>query len=237
MKLITWNCARGFAKKAEPIFSNSPDIAVIQECSKKSTESPGFDGYVAHWAAGENPNIGVGVFHKVNWNLRRLAEPNELSPKWIVPFEVSGPENFVFISVWACEVKGNKRESYVGQIHRALSQHSEWFKNGPIVMAGDFNSNAIFDKNRRDWNHSSMVDELRKYGMISAYHDLRGEEHGKEKTPTFHLQKKLDKPFHFDYIFAPNSWRKRMKIEVGGHADWLRYSDHCPLTLEISPRR
>jgi exodeoxyribonuclease-3 len=231
MKLITWNCARGFAGKAQLLFSNSPDIAVVQECSKKSVEMFAVDGYAGHWV-GDNPNIGMGVFHGRDWGIRQLVEPHDASPKWVVPFEVTGPETFTLIAVWACEVKGSRRESYVGQIHRALNEHPNWFKKGPIVVAGDFNSNAVFDKNRRVWNHSSMVDELKKHGAISAYHELRKEKHGEEELPTFHLQRKLDKSFHFDYIFAPESWRERMNIEVGNQSDWLCHSDHCPLTLE-----
>ena len=235
MKIVTWNCGRGFAKKAERIFSGSPDIAVIQECSKKSTEVHGFEGYSGQWVGGVNLNIGMGVFHKSGWNLRPLVKTKESDPKWIVPFEVTGPENFTLIAVWACEVKGNKRESYVGQIHRALREHPGWFENGPIVIAGDFNSNAIFDRGRRGWNHTSMVGELKKFGLASAYHSLNKQEHGSEKEHTFYLNYKLEKPFHLDYIFAPEIWRERMRLEVGSHSDWLSLSDHCPLIMEISP--
>ena len=74
MKLMTWNCARGFDKKKGLFFSSAPDIAVVQECSKKSTESPLFDGYDAAWV-GVNPNIGMGVFYKKSeWGVRRLED-------------------------------------------------------------------------------------------------------------------------------------------------------------------
>ena len=234
MKIRTWNCARGFAKKAARIFSGSPDIVVIQECSKKSTEVLVPEGYVGQWA-GDNLNIGLGVFHKRGWQLRPLAESKEMNPKWIVPFEVSGPENFTLIAVWACEVKSNKRESYVGQIHRGLEEHPEWFGNGPTIMAGDFNSNAVFDKNRRERNHTSMVGELKNRGLVSAYHAFNKEEHGCETELTFYLNRKVAKSFHLDYIFMPDIWRKGMRFEVGRHSDWLSYSDHCPLTLEVFP--
>ena len=144
MKLITWNCARGFDKKKALIFSTNPNIAVIQECSRKSTESPAYDGYEAVWTDG-NPNIGMGVFYKKDWTLRRLEKTTN-GIEWVIPFEVTGPENFTLIAVWACEVKGSKHDSYVGQIDRALHEHRDWFTNGPTVMMGDFNSNACFDR-------------------------------------------------------------------------------------------
>lgn len=234
MRLMTWNCARGFDKKKALIFSATPDIAVIQECSKKSTESLLFDNYAAAWV-GDNPNIGMGVFWKnSDWHVRRLEDTTH-GIQWVVPFEVTGPENFTLIAVWACAVKGSKRESYVGQINRALKEHPEWFKNDQVVVAGDFNSNARWDGERRDWNHSRVVAELRDRGLVSIYHAYKNEEHGEETSPTFHLQKNKTKDFHIDYIFAPDAWQQRLHMTVEDCSEWLPHSDHCPLTLDLAP--
>ena len=233
MELTTWNCARGFEKKKAAIFSGAPDIAVIQECSQKSAEPQLLDPYEAAWV-GSNPNIGMGIFYrKADWSVRRLDGTTH-GIQWVVPFEVTGPENFTLIAVWACEVRGSKRESYVGQVNRALKEHPEWFENGPIVLAGDFNSNARWDKERRDWNHSTMVAQLQSRGLVSIYHTVKGEEHGKETIPTFHLQKNMEKDFHIDYIFAPVAWQQRLQMKVGNCSEWLSQSDHCPLTLSLS---
>jgi len=235
MKIVTWNCARGFAKKAEHIFSGYPDIAVIQECSKKSTEKPAIEGYVGHWVGDEgSPNIGMGVFHKAGWSIRQRAELKKSDAKWVVPFEVTGPVNFTLIAVWACAIKGSPRASYVGQIHRALEERPEWFDKGPIVMAGDFNSNAIFDKNRREGNHSCMVEKLKERGMVSAYHALSKKEHGVNETPTFHMYRRAERPFHLDYVFMPVEWQEGMEVEIGSHEGWASKSDHCPVTVELS---
>lgn len=241
MRLTTWNCARGFDKKKQHFFSQiDPDIAVIQECSKKSISSLACDGYDAEWVCG-NPKIGMALFFKKGWTVRRLENTaNDI--EWVVPFEVTGPENFTpknftLIAVWACEVKGNKRDSYVGQIHRALeSPHAAWFKP-PAVMMGDFNSNARFDKKRHDRNHTAMVAELARRGMESAYHSLNEEEHGSEKIPTFYLHKDMalkEKRFHFDYIFIPKDWRSRTAITLGTYPEWRECSDHCPVTVDVS---
>ena len=124
---------------------------------------------------------------------------------------------------------------YVGQIHRALEEHRHWFENGPVVIAGDFNSNACFDETRRDRNHSTMVQELRQHSLESAYHALHNEGHGEEKTATFHLLKDEKRPFHLDYIFVPKSWKARTKLTGGSYSDWKAHSDHYPLTVDISP--
>jgi exodeoxyribonuclease-3 len=233
MKLITWNCARGFEKKKDKIFTGDPDIVVIQECSRKSTARLLSHPYDALWV-GSHPNIGMGIFYrKAEWSARRLRESTD-GIEWVVPFEIGGPENFTLIAVWACAVRGRKRESYVGQVNRALKNHPDWFAKGPVIAAGDFNSNARWDEERPGWNHSTMVAQLRSFGLSSVYHTVRNEEHGKEATPTFHLHKNREKDFHLDYIFAPDTWQPRLQIDVGDCSEWLEHSDHCPLTLKLS---
>jgi endonuclease/exonuclease/phosphatase family metal-dependent hydrolase len=102
-------------------------------------------------------------------------------------------------------------------------------------MTGDFNSNAIWDRNRLE-NHSAMVGALGEHGLISAYHDTHQEEHGAESRPTFYLYRKPGKKYqyHLDYVFVPAAWRSRMVIEVGNYSDWSPWSDHCPLMVEMS---
>ncbi|HEX7157708.1 MAG TPA: endonuclease/exonuclease/phosphatase family protein [Edaphobacter sp.] len=238
MKIVTWNCCQKFEQKAERIFARSPDIAVIQECSKRSTEMLLFgDGYLAHWR-GDNPNKGLGVFYRREWDVRprQRSDSKSAEAKWIVPFDVHGPESFTLIAVWACAIDGNYHAGYVGQIHKALKHHPEWFSTGPVVMAGDFNSNAVWDRKRGAENHSSMVEALGRHGLVSAYHCSLSQEHGAEQHPTFHLYRHADKPYHLDYIFVPLSWQNRLSVEVGSHADWARLSDHYPLSMTLSPK-
>jgi exodeoxyribonuclease-3 len=180
---------------------------------------------------GDTPKKGMAVFHKSQWKLHPLRQPEQ---KWIAPVEVEGLENFTLLAVWACAVKGNRRESYVGIIHSALAAHPEWFDCGPVAMAGDFNSNSVWDKNRPLRNHSSLVEQLKAYGMISVYHHHHKEEQGKESRPTFHLYRKTDRPFHLDYIFIPTEWTSRLNnFEVGEFSQWSGLSDHYPLTIDV----
>jgi len=133
MKLTTWNCARGFEKKKRVIFSTAPDIAVIQECSKKSTESLLFDSYDAAWV-GVNPNIGMGVFYrKTDWSVRRLEDTTH-GIEWVVPFEVTCPDNFTLDCYLGVRGQGSKRESYVGQINRALKKTLHKFRNRGLIV-------------------------------------------------------------------------------------------------------
>jgi endonuclease/exonuclease/phosphatase family metal-dependent hydrolase len=227
MKLITWNCNMGFAKKARQLFQCRPDLAVVQECSEASTRT-GYEGYSGLWF-GSNSNKGLGVFCKEGWRSRVIATPLQ---QWVVPIEISGPMNFTLVAIWACATTKNRKESYVGQIHRSLSSHPEWLKGPCTVIAGDFNSNAVWDKNRPN-NHSALVMKLADHGLVSAYHAATDEEHGHESTPTFYLYRHLNKPYHLDYVFIPDSWKDRARVSVGVLGEWSKLSDHSPVIVDI----
>ena len=56
----------------------------------------------------------------------------------------------------------------------------------------------------------------------------------KETQSTFYLQRKLEKPYHIDYVFASNKLLDSIKrIEVGKSSDWLGISDHMPIIVEL----
>ena len=58
MRIVTWNCGMALARKANLLALN-PDIAVVQECSKKSVDVLHGHGLSGLWF-GANPNKGVG---------------------------------------------------------------------------------------------------------------------------------------------------------------------------------
>ena len=107
-------------------------------------------------------------------------------------------------------------------------------KFGKSIIAGDFNSNVIWDKWDRWWNHSDVVRELKEINIESLYHQYFNEAAGKETRPTLFLQRKLEKPYHIDYVFASNEFLnslKNMKIERAN--EWLEISDHMPVYCEF----
>ena len=102
-------------------------------------------------------------------------------------------------------------------------------------MLGDFNANTIWDKiHPSHLNHSSVVKRLADRGIVSAYHQVKGEPQGKESEPTFYLHHDASKPFHIDYCFLPKAWAERISlVEVGTFQKWEGHSDHRPLLVEI----
>ncbi len=137
-------------------------------------------------------------------------------------------------AVWACASGTSKKDRYVGQVYRALVTHSEWFNGNPVVVAGDFNSNTIWDGSRKSGNHSDVVKFLDERGLVSAYHQNFNECQGTETTPTFYLFRHEGRPYHIDYVFLPRDWASRLRpVEVGRYEQWAKLSDHCPVVVDI----
>jgi exodeoxyribonuclease III len=229
MRIVTWNCQMAFARKSSAFFATLPDIALIQECSAKDADAASGQGYSCLWF-GSNSTKGIAVLYKPEWQIRPMAQPDH---KWIVALEVKGTEAFTLIAVWSW-VQVSNLQGYVSCVRNALSSHPEWFGHGPVVMAGDFNSNCRWD-NLTEGGHTTLVAELAELGLVSGYHAYHREEQGAETNPTFHLYRHLDKPFHIDYIFVPNEWADRVsKCEVGRPQQWTSHSDHCPIIIDIA---
>jgi hypothetical protein len=78
---------------------------------------------------------------------------------------------------------------------------------------------------------------LEARGFVSSYHHTRGCERGAEPDPTLWWTRNTDKPYHIDYTFVSRP-EAVQTVTVGTHSDWLSYSDHSPVTvdLRVSPR-
>jgi hypothetical protein len=71
-----------------------------------------------------------------------------------------------------------------------------------MIVIGDFNSNTIWDRHHREHSHSQLVAKLGRFGLVSAYHTLRGELQGQEVTPTQFMYRHLAQSYHLDYAFV-----------------------------------
>ncbi|MEN9538973.1 MAG: hypothetical protein RLZZ126_1208 [Pseudomonadota bacterium] len=115
-------------------------------------------------------------------------------------------------------------------LHRADLSRPE------TLILGDLNSNVIWDKPDRWWNHSDVVEELHDAGLKSIYHHQTNEREGKETVPTFFLQRNEQKAYHIDYAFASDDCLTRCSISIGDKSKWLHLSDHMPLCVDIIPK-
>lgn len=235
MKIIAWNCNMAYRKKAAAILSHQPDIVVVPECECPENLVFGFDTLQPNdglWF-GRNKNKGLGIFSYSDWRFKVLAEHKEKF-RMIVPIEVSNEnERFILFAVWANN-PDDKDGQYVTQVWKAINHYKKLFRDAPIILAGDFNSNTIWDRKRRIGNHSDVVTFLEKRNIHSAYHSYHQMVQGKEVHPTHFLYRHLDKPYHLDYCFISSPWFEQIaEVEIGSYSNWCAYSDHMPVMVTI----
>ena len=132
---------------------------------------------------------------------------------------------------------GGQPTPYVQAASTAIDMYAGMFAAKPVVLLGDFNSNAIWNKEHRAaLNHDAMVERLRRLGVVSAYHRHRGVDHGAEPRleHTFHLYGHEEKSYHIDYCFLPESWTGQIdQVRIGEYAQWHKHSDHRPLFVSL----
>lgn len=236
MKIITWNCNMAFRNKAEFILKHLPDILVIPEC--ENPEKLKFPMEINKpseiiWV-GENQNKGLGVFSYSDYRIK-LLDCHNPNFKNILPISVTGGKiDFTLFAIWANNPK-DKDGAYITQIWKALSFYNSIIFESKTILIGDFNSNTIWDKPRREGNHSTVVKKLSEKGIISAYHNFYNQEQGKEEHPTLFMYRNQNKPYHIDYCFVSKDFIDVLEsVEIGKYEDWTKYSDHKPLIVNFA---
>jgi len=235
MRLITWNCQGAFRKKEDIILAYRPDIMVVQECENPDkvvlnlkTPKP----YNHYWY-GDNVHKGICIYSFTDY-LIKLSPNFNPEFRYILPFLVSGHgHTFTLFAIWAMGNKENYEARYIGQVWLAINYYAELL-GGATILVGDFNSNKIWDNKARVGDHSAVVNKLLESNIQSIYHRHFKIDQGKEKHPTFFLQRNFDKPFHIDYCFASaDILDKVQNIEIGTYENWSTCSDHTPLIIDF----
>jgi exonuclease III len=227
MRIVTWNACKGqFTNKAHYLDHLHADVAVIQEIARPTEQQPNVLWF------GENPNQGMAIVTRPPYFPRQVLQIEDV-PRYVIPVEIVGPEPFLLFAVWTL---GQQPFPYVCAASKAIDLYESWFSARDVLMLGDFNSNAIWDKSHPTaLNHSAMLNRLERLGLVSAYHHFKGEQHGAESANTFYLHWNESKTYHIDYCFLPKSWVARVRsVDVGSYAAWRRASDHRPLLVELA---
>jgi exonuclease III len=230
MKIVTWNCNGAFRKKFQMIDRFDADLYVIQECEKPENSTDGYRSWSGtNFWRGENKHKGLGIFAKQGVEITLLPwEDGGL--QLFLPVRVN--DRFNLVAVWTKQAN-SPTFGYIGQLWKYLELHKDKLAAGNAVLCGDLNSNKIWDVWDRWWNHSDVVRELGNANMQSLYHLATGEEQGVESTPTFFLHRKLNRPYHIDFVFASSGlFRPEFNVvSIGNHAEWLEHSDHMPVAF------
>lgn len=233
MKIVTWNCNGAFRNKFNSIRELDADIYIIQECEDpKRTYDAKYKGWSSNYLwIGDNKNKGLGIFAKSEIDLCPLDWSNKYkdhSVKYFLPCTVNN--EFQLLAVWTHR-NNSPNFGYIGQFWKYLETNFNLVEN--ILIAGDFNSNVIWDEWDRWWNHSDVLNILKQKDIISLYHKVKNEEQGKESKKTFFLQRKIEKAYHIDYFFGSSIFQDPKCLTLGNYDDWIGISDHIPLTLEL----
>ena len=233
MKIITWNCNMAYRRKANLVLAHQPDIVVVPEC--EHPDKLKFDGGASvpndiFWF-GNNHNKGLGVFSYSDYKLE-LNKIHNTAFRTVLPLTAKNKRiQFNLFAVWANNPE-DRRFQYVGQVWKAINFYADLLKNKQTILVGDFNSNTIWDKPRREGNHSTVVEFLANKGIHSTYHRFFNQTQGKERHDTLFMYRHKDKSYHIDYCFASHDLiQKLTQVEIGKHKNWCQYSDHTPLIV------
>ncbi len=224
-----------FRKKAEFILVHNPDILIVPECEnpdKLIFENGSQIPNDILWY-GTNQNKGLGVFSYSSYKFK-LLDCHNPGFKNILPISVTGGKiDFIMFAIWANN-PDDKDGQYVTQIWKAINYYEQLLLEDKTILIGDFNSNTIWDKPRREGNHSTVVEKLKAKNIFSTYHKFYNQEQGKEEHPTLFMYRHENKPYHIDYCFASNYFIQKLEsVEVGNYEDWTKYSDHKPLIVQF----
>lgn len=221
-----------FRKKADIILKYQPDILIIPECEhpdklvfKTEIQKP-----TGCFWFGRNPNKGLAIFTYSGWKLKCLDNHNE-DFKYVLPLTVYNNKiNVTVFAVWA--QKPVYHDCYTEQVWNAVHYYNKLLKGDNVILAGDFNSNSIWDKPNRVYNHSNLVGYLKSNNILSAYHHFHKQKQGQEKDMTLFMHRKIDRPYHIDFCFASQYLIGKLKdVEIGTYEAWTKYSDHKPLIV------
>jgi exonuclease III len=233
MKIITWNCNMAFRKKAAVILSHQPDILIVPECEHpdKLIFSEGIAKPTDVLWFGSNENKGLGIFSYSHYRLKVLRGHNP-DLKMIIPIAVTGNDlKFTLYAIWANN-PADPDGQYVEQVWKAIHHYDKKIKKKQTILAGDFNSNTIWDRKYRAGNHSNLVKRLQEKGISSCYHLHHKQAQGKEEHPTLYLYRHKNKPYHIDYCFASADMTARIEsVEIGDYDSWIKHSDHVPVMV------
>ncbi len=222
-----------FRKKADFILTHKPDILIVPECEhpEKLLFTVGTPKPTDILWFGKNVNKGLGIFSYSSFRFAVLDSHNQ-DLKMIIPIAVTGGQfDFNLFAIWANNPT-DRDGHYIEQVWKAVHHYDRLLTNTKTMLVGDFNSNTIWDRKRREGNHSNVVKFLEDKGIFSTYHLHRKQIQGAEEQPTHYLYRHKDKPYHLDYCFVSADLAEKIhSVEIGDYDFWIRYSDHVPVIV------
>jgi endonuclease/exonuclease/phosphatase family metal-dependent hydrolase len=227
MRLVAWNTnhngrRRSLEENVRLLEPLGADILVLSEVARPRPDNPSG----AHWCGDGAP--GLSVVAPTGLSLTPFPE-NAGAPPLAAAYRVTGRIAFDLLAVWPVHIRGWR--SYHKILMAMLDRFAPLFGSDQLVLAGDLNTNTRVSRQQR--SHPLFVEKLTSLGMVSAYHELTGEHHGRESVATYRHGNRKGSRFHIDYCFVPRSLLGDTKLEIRNSEEWSSRSDHDPLVLDI----
>ena len=228
LRVVSWNCADHFSKKAQALLDLNPSFAIVPEVREHHAGQLG-DAYATLWD-GEPGNRGLLVAASEPWRLRIIKRAT--ARHMVLTQAELGEQKVTLIGVWSMPGPGK----YVGTVLSGLDELIGDAGEENVIVAGDFNASARFDSQnaaRHSFDH--IAQRLHAKGLHSLWHIKEGQVFGQETVPTYYHQWKREQPFHIDFMFASDNLVKRLKsFSIGDFDVWCQnHSDHAPLIAEF----
>ena len=223
--------------KARLLATLKPTIAILPESAHPDKTAQALESIGAtsiQWA-GANRNKGLSVAAFDGWDLR-IDDSYDEGYQWVLPVHAIGPRTIKLLAVWDMNHRGKGHHSarQFGACRASLSHYAEFLAGDAdlVLISGDFNNSIYWDKPNKAVKFGDFMDQLESRGFASAYHFDRGCGRGAEPEPTLWWMKNIDTTYHIDYTFVsrPDAIEA---VTVGSREDWLAYSDHPPMTVDL----
>lgn len=227
MRIVTWNCNLKLATKYDHLVGLQPDVAIVQECEELSERY--FPDARYYWI-GQNQKKGLGV---LVFNQEATVDPSyKKQHAFFLPLNLR--DGSKILATWAFNHRAPGRfgEGFDGSALNAINCYHQWFGDGEVIMAGDFNNSVVWDKPNGKYNFADIDSRLSQLGLVSAYHSHHDVAFGKEPDGTLFHTKKRDRPFYIDYVYV-NKSTQLQNVSVGVYDEWIQLSDHVPVIVDI----
>lgn len=216
LKIVSYNINHCTQSKIDHLLTMDADFYIVPEMSNpKLLNIP--DMYETKWI-GDYPKKGLGVIWRRYLDVKEAS--SYVSESYFIPLIVEGN---LIVAAWPTKTKGNEKYSYPEIAAEALKSLEPDIQRYPAIISGDFNCYVGQSGETKYFSIDAIAKYLKGYGMRSIYHNMNGEQLGKETACTYHhLFKSEDyMKFFIDYTFA--------NIPVKGYyiKDWEpKISDH-----------
>ena len=121
--------------------------------------------------------------------------------QYIAPVHMNGAKSFHLLAVWDHNDRKEGLNRRPGPLLRALDDSSSFCHHDDLVVAGDFNNNAQWDKPNGPNNMAGIGRELMKRGLVSFDHHGTGLSFAEARGTYWHYRDRM-KPYHIDYILC-----------------------------------